>query len=583
MSTVTTEYFRGYNRHLKIQDGEFYDTGNLSNDDYPVLRSRKPHGLAAETVSCKGMLGKDALAWIDGTTLYFNGAACTFPAGVSLTTGEKQLIGMGAYICIFPDKVYYNTVKPSDSGYMEQKLALDTTLAAVTYQPCMSDGTLYEDIEVSSVEPTNPTNGMLWMDTSMVPHSLKVYSDSMRTWSGIAEVFTKISATGISNGFAQYDAVDLSGISYSGTQDDVAEQAAALNGNHILYSVGTGWIVVQGLLDISFQQTSGTIHIDRTVPDMDYITESENRLWGCKYGLVQGEVLNEIYACALGDPKNWRRYMGISTDSYAVSIGSDGPFTGAVTYQGYPTFFKESAIHKIYGSQPSNYQLVTNEVRGVEQGSSKSLAIVGSTLYYKSKVDICSWDGSQPVKISDALGDTRYTQAVASAWNGKYVICMNNGTDRETFIYDTRRQLWIREGKFDIRHAAQIGEEMYACDANGKIWSMGASTGTPEQERQIEWRAETGIFGWQYTRHKCVSRFNIRMRLAQGAQVKAYFQYDSDGYWQEAGLVTGNGKTRTDHLFVIPHRCDHMQLRLDGIGRCEILSIARVLEEVNDL
>ena len=64
-------------------------------------------------------------------------------------------------------------------------------------------------------------------------------------------------------------------------------------------------------------------------------------------GMVDGKAVNELYCCALGDFKNWNRFLGISTDAWAASVGSDGAWTGAANYLGYPTFFKEHVIHRI--------------------------------------------------------------------------------------------------------------------------------------------------------------------------------------------------------------------------------------------
>ena len=157
------------------------------------------------------------------------------------------------------------------------------------------------------------------------------------------------------------------------------------------------------------------------MPKMDFIVESNNRLWGCRYGVANnGKVVNEIYASKLGDFKNWNCYMGASTDSYAASVGTDGQFTGAVTHLGYPIFFKENCLHKVYGNYPANYQVQTTSCRGVQKGSEKSLAIVNEVLYYKSQNGICAYDGSLPNEISAEFGDERYSGAVAASHNNKY-------------------------------------------------------------------------------------------------------------------------------------------------------------------
>ena len=58
--------------------------------------------------------------------------------------------------------------------------------------------------------------------------------------------------------------------------------------------------------------------VERRVPDLDFLTECDNRVWGCS------SRENVIYGCKLGDPTNWFSYRGIAEDSYAVTVGSDG-------------------------------------------------------------------------------------------------------------------------------------------------------------------------------------------------------------------------------------------------------------------
>ena len=140
------------------------------------------------------------------------------------------------------------------------------------------------------------------------------------------------------------------------------------------------------------------------MPIMDYVIECNNRLWGCRYGKnKKGEIVNEIYASKQGDFKNWNCYAGISTDSYAVTVGSDGEFTGAINYGSYPMFFKENYIHRISGSIPSQFVMNTTNCRGVQKGSEKSLAISNEILFYKSSSDVCMYEGSLPSSISTSL------------------------------------------------------------------------------------------------------------------------------------------------------------------------------------
>ena len=99
-------------------------------------------------------------------------------------------------------------------------------------------------------------------------------------------------------------------------------------------------------------------------------------------GLQQRE--NVIYACKLGDPTNWFSYRGIAADSYAVTVGSDGAFTGAATCMGYALFFKENTLHKLCGTKPSDFQLTSLRCRGVAKNAARSLCVLNETLYYLS-------------------------------------------------------------------------------------------------------------------------------------------------------------------------------------------------------
>ena len=133
------------------------------------------------------------------------------------------------------------------------------------------------------------------------------------------------------------------------------------------------------------------------MPDLEYLTECDNRVWGCS------SSENVIYACKLGDPTNWFSYRGIAADSYAVTVGSDGPFTGAATCMGYALFFKENTLHKLYGSKPSDFKLSSLRCRGVARNAARSLCVLNETLYYLSPDGVMAWDGSIPAKVSAAL------------------------------------------------------------------------------------------------------------------------------------------------------------------------------------
>ena len=587
---LITTSFKGYNHNPSLSDGEMYDMKNLSGRSAPLLDQRPQRGvtrLDAEgnvPQKLRGISGRDDLILIRGSKVYYNMMEVF---GIEVSEDEsmrpKKIVNMGAYVCIWPDKVYFNTVDTTDYGYMSARTELSG--ADVTAMMCRGDGTNYDYSLISKgvTAPANPSNGDLWLDTSGENHALKQYDSGTSSWVEVASTYVKISGTGIGSKFATYDAVNISGLIADTADEKVQKQVEALNGNHVVYFTGVNYIVVMGLLSQAVNMTAdGEITIERPVPDLDYICESNNRLWGCKYGIENGAVVNEIRACKLGDFKNWSCFMGLSTDSYTVSVGSDGPFTGAVAQRSYPIFFKEDCIHRISGSTPSTFSLTTTVCRGIQEGSWRSTAVVNEAIYYKSRSDVMMYDGSSvPIGISDALGGILYQDARAGAVDGKYYISMRDKRGEWTlFVYDTKTGAWFKEDHFHALGFGTVADELFAIDEdNNALVAMLGSMG--EIEEEIPWEAVFGLFGTDYLGTKYLSRFNIRMQMDPAAEAELSIQYDQTGKWEEFGKIKGRN-TRTFMIPVIPRRCDHLQVKLKGKGRCRIYSIGRTLEVGGD-
>ena len=575
-SRTIVEVFSGYNHNARISDGEFYDMRNLTSDYAPVLAPRKTRGLFLDSGNVQGMIAKDSLCYIDGSCFVMN----AYRVDMGLSTEEedcpKQLISMGAYVIILPDKKYINTANLTDWGNIDAEV---TTTAAVTFTPCMQDGTPLSPNYIQPTEPDNPENMALWMDTSSTPHSLKQWSESAGMWSSIATTYVRIQCPGIGKAFSQYDGIHIT--IPDGLTANTAAQLKELNGSAIVYAKDDDFIAVVGILD---EETTIEEHItvSRKMPVMDFVIENDNRLWGCRYGVnSKGEVVNELYACKLGDFKNWNCYMGISTDSYAVSLGSDGQFTGAITHAGYPIFFKEHCMHKVYGQIPANFQVQTTECRGVQKGCSRSLSIVNEILYYKSQHAICAYDGSLPAEISYSLGDVQYCNAVAGAHGNKYYVSMQNATSGEWdfLVYDTAKGLWHKEDNLQASQLCSCRDELYCSLPDGKIITI---LGSGEAyEENVAWMAQTGIINASLPERQYLQRISIRMILEPGSQVSILVQYDSCGDWENLGNMVGSN-LRSFTFPVRPRRCDHLRLRIEGVGKAMIFAITKTISGGSD-
>jgi hypothetical protein len=611
------DVFGGYNHNLRISESEFYDMQNLTSSHYPILAPRNKRGIyeypegSGDNHSPNGLISKDALCYADGHKLYINNEPV---AGLELEDSPKQLISMGAYIVIMPDKKYVNTKDLTDYGNIEASFNSDKSTISASYEMCKIDGNVYEDgeekIPRQPLPPEKPTNAQLWIDNSSTPNSLKQYSETNKQWNAIATTYVKISYPNLAASFKQFDAVKITGLPSEFTElNDLEGKVSVLweayhdpgeknDKQEVVRAEGANdFIVVIGFLGNASTKES-PLCIERKMPILDFVIESGNRLWGCRYGEdIDGNIVNKIYASKLGDFKNWNFFPGLSTDSYDASCGTDGQWTGAISHLGYPIFFKENCLHKVYGNFPANYQIQTTECRGVQKGCGNSLAIVNERLFYKSRGGVCVYDGSLPSEISSAFGDIHYTGvdtegivgtddeyelrngAVAGAHNNKYYISMKSEEDNEwyLFVFDVSKGMWHKEDKTRADAFCSCNGEIYFIDHSDKKIKTLLGSGKKEPT-EVKWMAETGIMGTSMLDKKYISKLLMRMSLSIGTRIMVSIQYDSCGDWERVYSAVGT-HLRSFSIPLKPKRCDHFRLRIEGVGDAKIFSISKTIEQ----
>lgn len=623
-STASRDFqdsFGGYNHNLRIADNEFYDMKNMTGDYFPVLSPRKKRGIIQTNyTNLQTMLSKDALCVIDGNHFYLNGNEVQDFAATHSVPSESDhfvMVEMGAYVLVFEKTVhgldngwYINTLDVSDHGLIDKVNTLTPRDNQVLrLRMCGKDGEDYlfssdpgvnvtgkECVYIGDDPPSNPQNGKKWIDTSGSTHYLKVYASNTSMWSTVLTTYVKLSCPRIAEDFKEGDAVDIRGLNlddpHSGNSysDKLKEQVKFLNANAIIQSrdkEGDSWIVIIGMIDGVCNQGTDTVTISRVAPLMDYICECNNRLWGCRYGPNRaGDTVNEIYACKQGDFKNWSCYAGISTDSYAASVGSDGVWTGAVHFGKEVLFMKENCMHKLYGSMPSNYQLLELKHRGLQRGSEKSLVCVNETLFYKTTSEIVYYDGSLPVSISNPLGERMFYDAAAGSVGNKYYISMRDDNNEwGLYVYDITKQTWHKEDSLHVTSFCRDGNRLYALADNNALLDLTEADNNPTfttvTEPDFEWYAQTGKIGYSYSDNKYVGRILVRLQKPLTSEIRLLVRYD-DGAWETVAELTGGG-TRSYSLPVLPRRCDHFELRIEGKGDCKLYSISKVLDIGSDV
>lgn len=525
-------------------------------------------------------LGKD---FKDNDVVHLSGVAAEDETTSEPETSTETLTFPGTDVTL---KSYYTTL---ESGKKTQAtLAKKTTTITVEGIP---DGAT-----VTKAELRFTTNRTIWGGTIHTVNGIVFKEDQENLIpldvTGNGEVslqFVYKTNTYASDVGEHYGTLEITGmqleVTYTtttgtaGMSENDKKQLAALNTTNIIYARGDNYIIVAGILHKAVTLKNSLV-AEMKIPDFDYVCEANNRLWGCSYATVEGKLTNEIRACALGDFRNWDRYMGLSTDSYAMAVGSDGQFTGAYSLQGVPLFFKEDFLHKITGTIPANFTLNTIKCRGVQDGSWRSLAVVNETLLYKARRDVMAYDGAMPYSISEKLGTQWHYEAVAGAYRDKYYINMRDDeASWHMYVYDTSRNLWHKEDDSSVRHMASVDGELILAVSKDEMTELLTVGGGGDEV--FPWSVTFGTFGYQYEQQKYLSRFNIRMQMSAGSEMKVEMMYDSGGEWVEMGS-TRCKELRTLLLPVIPRRCDHCQLRISGTGTIKLFSIARVLRQGSD-
>lgn len=550
--------FGGYHAGARIAEGEFAAMKNCTGDQFPLIATRRKRGVYAAPQKCNGLLAKDSLCWVDGSKFVMNG----YETELHLTDSPKQLVSMGAYVIIFPDKKYINTADLSDSGNLEAEF---TSAGTVKFTPVDGDGKPLIPAYTQPEEPEKPENGALWLDTSGAGALLQ-WSAGTGMWVSVDNTLVRISCPNMGVSFRPGDGVQLTGV------------PAGVMTSGVIADCGRDYVTVPGLLE---RETSldTPVTVGRYLPLMDMVLECGNRLWGCRYGLNRaGAVVNEIYASKLGDFRNWNCFQGVSTDSYCVSLGADGPFTGAVQHLGYPVFFREDCIHRLYGSTPATFRLQTTPCPGVQQGCSQSLVRVGQMLYYKSPNGVCAYDGAVPVTVSQKLGAMPCIRSSAGALGDKYYICFQEEENTgQLWVYDTARGLWHREDDTRVRWFCTCRDDLFFVNGAGQIISV-MGRGQPEEE--ISWMLETGMLGTLTPDSKTLTRLNLRLELAQQATV--WVQYDGDDFWTPVATVYGSAG-QCFNLPVAVRRCDRLRLRLEGTGFMRLSCITKTMERGSEV
>lgn len=419
----------------------------------------------------------------------------------TVTAGKKQMVAMHSKVLVFPDKVYYDTEKDEFKS-----IDLTQTTATATF-----------------------TNNTLTIDNPVE--------------------------------FKKGDGVKVSGCKEE--QNNRFVVIEEVDGNKITVLRDTFQHGEPGSEQPKEGWTENNITLERKAPEIEFVCQKDNRLWGV-YG-------NAVACSKLGDPLNWNVFAQLSTDSWEASVGTDGAWTGIAAYGSHIVAFKEHTIHKVYGQKPTNFQIQTVNLDGVQTGCEKSIVNLNETLFYLSRSGVMAYAGGIPDMISEPLGNGLSEASAGYVGDRLYLSAKKDGKPN-IFVYDTSLGVWLREDDTLVTEFSPYLGELYFLAGN-EIWKTNDGTDP------VEWSIQFGKFEEIYGEKKIISRLYVIADIEPGSDMLVEIQTD-DGQWKTVSHQRRSGNVR---IPIIPVRCMYFAIRLSGHGKVTIHSIVRKTREGSDL
>lgn len=543
--------FGGINRANGTPLGEWDRLNGFDLTAYPALRTCLPYAYS-DIVSSSEITGytyrNGILVYTTAEGIYLDGKG-TLTAIQGLSAGNKTLVNIGAYIVILPDWAVINTA--------------DAENPVMIAKGSLLIGNLLE-YNQNQTRPTVSIYKLFYVDapTAEVTASGLAVGDSVKlSWTyGKRKMSRQLTINNI--GIESYTGSGMTSIGFD--TSDIPN---------------TMWFYTEGRAMDNFRVPRITgATIQRVMPDLDYVVEYNNRLWGCS------SKNHEIYCSKLGEPLVWGAYSGISTDSWAATVGTDGDFTGACVFNGCVLFFKEDCVHSVYGTKASNFTITTYTVRGVQKGSAKSLCISEGLLYYKAPEGIFTFNGSASSRFDGKLCVDRDSRTACGTADDRYIVmAMSDGT---VYYYDKLHSVWYTRTLPDVISMHNFSGSLYAItkDSNKAMQKVMLTTDVGMDNRTAEtaFEAITGELcrgeltsTSSYTRkamHTVIKKLTMSVEEwhqqgVSSVQFAVSVQYDG-GDWQTVYSYDGTAEEADNNIVTliptIPMRCQRLRIKISG-------------------
>ena len=193
------------------------------------------------------------------------------------------------------------------------------------------------------------------------------------------------------------------------------------------------------------------------------------------------------------------------------------------------------------------------------------------------------YDGDKTYLQDQVFGDWKLSKVISKAGAGKCYVSADLGqhplADGERllalFCYDATKGIWTKEDNPGIKSMTYMNGMVYAL-TNGYIITLNGMDGESEETGSVYFFAEFGDFTDGSPNRKAVSKRQLRLEVGERSYALVKIRYNSSGEWITVKRIEP-GKKRSVYIPVIPHRCDHYRIRIEGAGDCTLYSMAREL------
>ncbi len=519
--------FGGCNYTASCKEGEFFSASNLSSRRYPALSPRQIKYFTDNECS-DFYIYNDSLYTISSGVLYKDYRAVLT---LSSSSPEKRVFSVvGNYLCIMPDKQYYN-ISDKTSGSME---------ASFTGVCAFSDGTRF------SVAAENNCISSPEADFSL--H------------------------------FKEGDGIRVTG----SVNNDGYYVIREIDGSKLMFDENV----------FAKEINTSSVTISRDVPELEYSFECNNRLWGVYNNAVYASALGDPFNFHVFDGISTDSFYkeiysqgnftgGISYGGCPVFFKEDMVYR---VFGDMPSgFYLE--MREMPGVSCGCSMSLANVNGCLMYAGSDGIYSYDSS--YPVKISRKLGD-FRPGRACGGSDGERYYISV-SDFKGVYSNLsemLEALDDKKTFVYNTLTQTWHTiENEYVIERiesgnygSSNDKPNVFALDLYGRLFTLNDTlSGSPStvfftgDYETVESEGITGV--WEFDRPARLNRAVLSLSLPEGSILNLDVSYDGEEFIS-AGELTGEGKgDRKNYTLNMPlNRFSNCRLRFRSKGDFTLFS-----------